>query len=351
MQLFHSFNHKLAFGSQLKIGLLQLVSRSNKNKSEQNNNPDISWLEQAILTEALGAKGIWVADPVAAAPLINRVENLSKKFGIDPPKKILIYDHPDSNAAVMINGTMAISTGLLLNRLPDRELNAVIAHELSHLKRYKTNIGLTIGALAVSGAAALYGYLKTAKFGKRKGALKKIGWGIISLPVAGAIFEGISYLTAIPMSAYVRRNEMVADREAAEVTGDPEAMANVLQRIERDHEARYKYFVTERLGQSAGEEQYKPSMWKEIKAGLKAPLRSHPPTHKRISQLREMAASMENKPYERQQQAQYTQQDTQPESSDPTYWRQRHPQQHSQGEYRERERQRTEQDSFRPFPA
>lgn len=288
MKLVHSFDHSIVQGTPLNFGLRQLLQQHlmQRNLQEKSRPPGVSTFEDTVLSGGLGARNIRVASMEYDAPLLHRIGELSARAGIAPPKKVLIYDHQTSNAAVLLNGSMAISSSLL-RTMPPQETEAVIAHELSHLKRMNTNILTSAGALLTIATASIATFIKTAKFSKERGILKNTGRALLALPVAAIVGKIVDYLTAVPLAAYIRHNEIVADREAAELIGDPRTMASALQRLEEQHNTQYRHFLVERLD-SQPPRNGSPGTVEKIRDAIRHSLRSHPSTYERIIRLREM---------------------------------------------------------------
>jgi STE24 endopeptidase len=133
-----------------------------------------------------------------------------------------------ANAFASRGGTVLL-TDYLVERLGRRELDAILAHELGHLRHRH----VLLRPLAVTGAfvaaallAGLASSVLQALFGdfppERQGAV------MVAL-VAGML--SVSALLAVYASA--RRQERVADRFAAELTSDPEALISALGRLSR----------------------------------------------------------------------------------------------------------------------
>jgi len=122
----------------------------------------------------------------------------------------------EANAFAMAGGKVSFTRGLLEN-MPKREVDAVIAHEVGHLggKHIGMRSGLYVLYLVVIGPAV--GVLMT------KAGLP--GW-VISLPLAPIIYV----LLAGQLS---QRNELNADSRAVALTNDPEGTIAALARLAR----------------------------------------------------------------------------------------------------------------------
>lgn len=169
------------------------------------------------------------AEPVdknRAPELVHIVEILSARAGIPTPRTYLIHtDQPNAFATGRNpeNSAVAVSTGLLAN-LDARELTAVIAHELSHIKSRDTLVMTLTATLA--GATTMLAQFGLF-FGGRNNA-SPLG------PITGLLTIIVAPLAAVLVQLAVSRTrEYEADRDGAALSGDPLALATALEKISR----------------------------------------------------------------------------------------------------------------------
>jgi heat shock protein HtpX len=152
----------------------------------------------------------------AQEPGLHRlVDRVAAAADQPPPRLALIRSWaPNALAAGMTpaRATIAVTTELV-RRLDERELEAVIAHELAHLAN-RDGIVMTI----VSGPAMLGSAMWNSDDGRGKIAYLILYWPIHIL--------GLMLMWTIS-----RYREYVADRDAAAVTGAPEQLMSALQKI------------------------------------------------------------------------------------------------------------------------
>ncbi len=170
--------------------------------------------------------------PEAVKPLRRLVENVSIAAGLPVTPEVRIVDDPAPNAFAAglrpQTSYVGVTTGLLAT-MPQRELEAVLAHEVSHIRNRDTYL-MTM-ALVFAGVIALIadiGFRSIAYGGRsRRG-------GVIVLALALVGFLLAPYAALLLRLSLSRRREFLADAGAAEMLNDPEAMALALRRLERD---------------------------------------------------------------------------------------------------------------------
>jgi heat shock protein HtpX len=227
--------------------------------------------------------------------LDNIVEEMAIASGLPKPK-IYIVNDADPNAFATgrdpAHASIAVTSGLLplLNR---EEMQAVIAHELSHVRNYDIRLMTVIAALV--GAVALladwaargmqFGGGRAARRDRDKngggGALGRV-WLVVWL-IAIVLAPLIGQLLAMSVS---RRREYLADASGAELTRNPLALAGALHKIEfaeaptkSIHRGSAHLCIADPLGRKMG-----------LREGRTADFfASHPPMASRIAALREMA--------------------------------------------------------------
>ena len=146
--------------------------------------------------------------------------------GINRPR-LAIVDKAMPNAFAtgrnQRNAVVAVTTGLR-NMLNQEELEAVLAHELSHVKNRDVMV-VTLASLISTAAFFIFrSSFQTAGTGGRSG--KQNLWFII--PVFAAAVWIVSFLLVKALSRY---REFAADRGSAILTGRPSQLASALMKI------------------------------------------------------------------------------------------------------------------------
>lgn len=179
--------------------------------------------------------GITHAQPVGEnelRPLRRLVENVSIGAGLPVTPELRVVDDLAPNAfAAGLRPTksyVGVTTGLL-RTMPKRELEAVIAHEVSHIRNRDTYL-MTM-ATVFAGVIALIADLgfRSLAYGGRS---RKGGALVAILAIVGLLLA--PYAALLLRMSLSRRREFLADAGAAEILNDPEAMALALRRLELD---------------------------------------------------------------------------------------------------------------------
>ncbi|MBD1936241.1 zinc metalloprotease HtpX [Microcoleus sp. FACHB-68] len=178
---------------------------------------------------ALAAYG---AQPVSydqAPDLHNMVQQLSERAGLPMPA---IYIVPSAGANAFATGrdpehaAVAVTQGIM-NILPEDELEAVIAHELSHINNRDT---LT-QAVAATVAGAISFLAQIASYSLWfAGGSRDDGDGPNPLGVLLTVMLAPVAATVVQL-AISRTREFAADAGSAKLTGNPRALARALQRL------------------------------------------------------------------------------------------------------------------------
>jgi heat shock protein HtpX len=172
--------------------------------------------------------------PEQMRPIQRLVDNVAIAAGLTVTPEVRIVSDPAPNAFAtgLTPGKsfVGITTGLL-ETMPKRELEAVIAHEIAHVRNRDTRL-MTL-AVVFAGVIALVAniaFRMLAYGGGRRG--KGGGPIVIVLAIVGFLLAPIA--ASLLRMALSRRREYLADATAAEILNDPEAVALALRRLELD---------------------------------------------------------------------------------------------------------------------
>lgn len=205
------------------------------------------------------------------------VENLSITIGMPMPKVYIINDPAPNAFATGRNPQHAIvaATTGLLEIMDDRELDAVMAHEMGHVQNYDIRVSMiAFGLVSVIGILSDI-VLRMLFFGDRREGNSPYMYiiGIVVIILAPII-------AAIVQMAVSRQREYLADATGAMTIRDSDAMASALGKLAT-------YGRPMQKQQSATAQLY---ISNPLKAGFIANLfSSHPPLDERIKRLRQNA--------------------------------------------------------------
>ena len=230
------------------------------------------FLSASLAVAMTGAKEIHKKDHPR---LYNTVENLTITAGLPMPKVYIIND-PAPNAFATgrdpKHAIVAATTGLL-DIMDNKELTAVMAHELSHVKNYDIRVSMiTFGLVCVVGLIADLGtrmiFLTRARDDEDNSPIGLIVMLLVSIlaPVAASLAQ----------FAVSREREYLADASAVQLTRYPEGMISALKKLDtharpmkRQNPATEALYINNPLRKSA----------------VNTLFSTHPPIEKRIERL------------------------------------------------------------------
>lgn len=156
------------------------------------------------------------------------VENLAITEGMPMPK---VYIIEDSGANAFATGRdprhahVAATTGIL-ELMTDRELTAVMAHEMGHVKNYDIRVMMIVFGLVSAIGLLADVFLRLMMFGGDDDAPNPI------FLVLGLVAALLAPIVAILVQAAVsRQREYLADASGALTTRDPDALASALEKL------------------------------------------------------------------------------------------------------------------------
>lgn len=215
--------------------------------------------------------------------IYNLVENLCMSQGMKMPQINVIDDNSLNAFASGINErsyTVTLTKGII-NKLNDQELEAVIAHELSHIRNH--DVRLLIISIVFVGIFAMVAQIAMrsvyySSFSGRKNDKNGAALLIVLVMVVAAIGYFFSILLRFAIS---RKREYLADAGSAEMTKNPLALASALRKISADPdiEAVKRDDVAQLFIQHPGKQA------ESALSGMSGLFATHPPIEKRIQIL------------------------------------------------------------------
>lgn len=170
--------------------------------------------------------------------LANVVEEMAIAAGVPRPRIWVVPDE-DPNAFATGHGPsdshVAVTQGLL--RICNRdELQAVIGHELGHVKNFDVRLMTTLAALVGAVLLVRDGMGRTMNFGRlsRSGRRSKDAGPLVAILLVLWVVSWIiaPLITQLLAMAVSRKREYLADAMSAQFTRNPLALASALEKIE-----------------------------------------------------------------------------------------------------------------------
>ena len=235
------------------------------------------WFSDKLVLKMYNAREV---DESTAPQFVRMVRELAEKAQLPMPKVYLIDEAAPNAFATGRNpehAAVAATTGII-RVLSERELRGVMAHELAHVKHRDILISTVSATMAGAiGMLASFGMM----FGGRGGD------GRPANPVVGIMMAILAPMAAgLIQMAISRAREFEADRGGAEISGDPQALASALEKIQR---------VAQSIPLEAAERHPETAQMMIMNpltgGGIRAMFSTHPPTEERVARLMAMAAA------------------------------------------------------------
>ncbi len=240
------------------------------------------WFSDKLVLASMRAK---VVSPEEAPKLHAMVDRLSQAAGIPKPQ-VAIANMSVPNAFAtgrsQKHAAVAVTAGLL-QVLDERELEGVMAHEISHIASRDVQVMTYASFLSVVASSLMTFFMLSSLFGGMGRSRDSGGSYLMLAWVVTAIVWFVSNLLVLALSRY---REYAADRGAAALTGRPRDLASALQRLSsaltrapkqdlRRAETLNAFFIMPAVGD-----------------GFASLFASHPPMEKRIARLLEIEGEL-----------------------------------------------------------
>lgn len=232
------------------------------------------WFSDKLVLKMYNAQQV---DESSAPQFYRMVAELAERAQLPMPKVYLIHeDAPNAFATGRNpeNAAVAATTGIL-RVLSERELRGVMAHELAHV-RHRDILISTISATMAGAISMLANFAMF--FGGRDSE------GRPHNPIVGLLVMLLAPLAAsLIQMAISRAREFEADRGGAEISGDPQALASALQKIQR-----YAQGIPLEAAERHPETAQMMIMNPLSGGGLRGLFSTHPSTEERVARLMAM---------------------------------------------------------------
>ena len=192
---------------------------------------------QSMIDAVTGARAVSRAE---APRLYNLLENLCISRGIATPTLRIADDEALNAFATGMNAkqySITVTQGLI-DALNDQEIEAVLGHELTHIRN--GDVRMMVIAMVIAGVLGFFGELVFRIFfqnmlwggGRRSSREEGKGGAGIAIVIALAIIVVVWVLSIVIRFALSRQREYLADAGSVELTKNPDAMISALRKIE-----------------------------------------------------------------------------------------------------------------------
>jgi heat shock protein HtpX len=182
------------------------------------------YFSDSVAMRAMGAR---VVSPEQAPELHSLVDRLCQQADMTKPR-VAFADTMVPNAFATgrspDHSVIAVTRGLL-NELEPKEVEAVLAHELSHVAHRDVTVMTVAGVTGVVASLMMRAFLFSG--GRRGGNNNGVPIQLL-LMLVGVVVYALSFLLIRVLSRY---RELAADRAAAMLTGSPSTLASALVKI------------------------------------------------------------------------------------------------------------------------
>ena len=236
------------------------------------------WFSDSMVLRMYNAQEV---DESSAPQFYGMIRELAQRADLPMPRVYLI-DEAQPNAFATgrnpENAAVAATTGIL-HLLSAREIRGVMAHELAHVKHRD----ILISTISATMAGAISALANFAMFfggrdedGRRSNPIASLAVALLA-PLAASLIQ----------MAISRAREFEADRGGAEISGDPNALADALTKIDayargipmqtaEEHPATAQMMIMNPLSGS----------------GIAGLFSTHPATEERVARLRALASAI-----------------------------------------------------------
>jgi heat shock protein HtpX len=193
----------------------------------------IAWVGyQPIINAVTGARPVTREEEPR---LWNLLENLCISRGLRMPR-LAVIETPERNAFASglsrETGQVTVTRGLM-DALTDQELEAVLAHELTHIRNGDARLGVIAAVFAGIISLVAEVVFRGLRGARLSGGSSNRGRGGGAAVLIALAILAVAWLLAVVLRFALSRNrEFLADAGAVELTANPDAMISALRKVE-----------------------------------------------------------------------------------------------------------------------
>ncbi len=241
------------------------------------------YFSDKLALSGMGAREVSAAEEPALHAMIDRLCALA-----DMPKPrvaVADTDLPNAFAAGRSpeRAVVCVTRGIQ-RRLDERELEAVLSHELSHVA-HRDVLVMTVASVVGVLAGFLTKMLLWSGLGNNRGGNNNAAIMVLIVTVVAAVVYGVSFVLTRLLSRY---RELAADRAGAILTGQPSALASALTKISGEMAQIPRKDL--RAAEPYNAFFFVPALTGKI--DIASLFASHPPLEKRLAQLSRISVEL-----------------------------------------------------------